>query len=362
MAKITVCVPVYNGAEFVRETLESIAAQTHADISVLISIDQSSDESEAVCRRFCGDDRFRVIVHGERQGWVKNCNGLISLVETELFALIPHDDLLHPSYFARLLDALEANPNAVTAYCDIQAFGTRQGRVVQPGIRGERFRRILDFFINQRASVAFRGLVRRRGPDDRPYLLEDLPKDYAADMVWLLQLAIGGEIIRVSETLYRKRMHEANTHDAWAKWSDAEKIETWVDQCATCSKLALAALSDEKERSILLVAAVLRLFGAVPSRPVFSSSTRILDRAMLATRFGALMGEQAWPVHANALIDEAKAAPLRAGLKALDSELDLRDGKAEEALAAADEAIRLDPLSEHAELQRGYALNALEPA
>ena len=74
MARITACVPVYNASAFVRETLESIATQTFSDIQVLISIDQSTDNSEEICRSFCSDKRFRVITHGERQGWVKNCS------------------------------------------------------------------------------------------------------------------------------------------------------------------------------------------------------------------------------------------------------------------------------------------------
>ncbi len=362
MAEITVCVPVYNAAAFVEKTLQCIAAQSLGDIRVLLSIDQSSDDSEAICRAFCKDERFQVIAHRERQGWVKNCNALIAAVDTEFFAIIPHDDLLHSTYLEVLRQALDDNQDAVTAYSDIEIFGARKGKVRQPGMRGDRFHRMLDFFLNQRASVAFRGLVRRRSADDRPYLLENLPRDYAADTVWLLQLAIGGELIRVPRALYRKRMHEANTHETWTTWTGEEKISIWADQCATCAKMALDQTTDPEERQLLLLAAMLRLLGAVPSRPIFTLSPRTLDRALLSARFGSLIGEQDWPVDGKALLRGERAAPISAAIKALTGENALREGKPEEAIVALKEAVGLDPLSEQAAMQLEKAQRSFKAA
>ncbi len=360
MARITVCVPVYNAADFVGETLESIASQSERDLHVLISIDESRDGSEDICREFCSDSRFEVVRHPERQGWVKNCNFLISQVESELFALIPHDDLLQPSYFEVLLDALQENEDAVCAYSDIAIFGARDGKVRQPSIRGDRFRRILDFFLNQRASVAFRGLVRRQDADDRPYLLEDIPKDYAADMIWLLQLALRGELIRVPKRLYRKRMHDGNTHQTWTTWPREEQAFAWIHQCATCTKLALAEEDDPDRRSLILFAAVLRLFGSSPSGAVVTMPDRALERAALAARFGAMIGPVDWPLNSQALVNSALGAPLRAAARANAGEAALREGDAKAAVAALEEALQLDPLSEQAAIQLGNAKEALK--
>ena len=62
---VTVCVPVFNAAVFLAETLDSIAAQSFADIKVLISLDRSDDDSESVCRHYLGDRRFELIVQRE---------------------------------------------------------------------------------------------------------------------------------------------------------------------------------------------------------------------------------------------------------------------------------------------------------
>ena len=52
---VTVCVPVFNAALFLAETLDSIAAQSFADIKVLISLDRGDDDSESICRRYLHD-------------------------------------------------------------------------------------------------------------------------------------------------------------------------------------------------------------------------------------------------------------------------------------------------------------------
>ena len=85
MTTVTVCVPAYNAAGWIADTLDSIAGQTFADFRVVISLDRSEDESESVCRRYLADPRFELVVQPNRLGWVGNVNALIARVETPFF-------------------------------------------------------------------------------------------------------------------------------------------------------------------------------------------------------------------------------------------------------------------------------------
>src|SRR5688572_9092751 len=98
---ITVCVPVWNGASFVAETLECVRRQTQTDLRVLISDDHSDDDSAAVCQTFESDSRFEVVVQPERLGWVGNVNWLLKRVDTPFGCILPHDDLITPDYLER---------------------------------------------------------------------------------------------------------------------------------------------------------------------------------------------------------------------------------------------------------------------
>ena len=49
-------VPTYNGAAFIKESLDSLAAQSYSNLSILISNDASSDETGAICDRYATED------------------------------------------------------------------------------------------------------------------------------------------------------------------------------------------------------------------------------------------------------------------------------------------------------------------
>ncbi len=266
MSAITVCVPAFNAAVFLAETLDSIAAQSFADIHVLISLDRSDDDSESVCRRYLHDRRFELIVQRERLGWVGNVNALIERVDTPYFCITPHDDLLARQYLAELYLVAASDPAVACAYSDLEGFGTYRKRIEQPEIRGTLIERVTDFLLNHFAVVPFRGIVRRRNSDDRPYVPTGLRRDFAADTVWLLGIALRGELRRVPSTLYFKRYHEASVHAAWASWPREELIVLWAEQAAACARIALEHVSDSSDREIVLAAALMRVAGEGNSR------------------------------------------------------------------------------------------------
>ena len=75
--QVTICIPVYNGAQFVAQVLELVARQTYRNVKVLISDDASTDGSAELCRGFAREHGFELIVQPERRGWVENCNWLL---------------------------------------------------------------------------------------------------------------------------------------------------------------------------------------------------------------------------------------------------------------------------------------------
>ena len=53
--RVTALVPTYNGAEFIRRTLDSLAAQTWTNLEILIGDDCSTDDTLEIVRRFAND-------------------------------------------------------------------------------------------------------------------------------------------------------------------------------------------------------------------------------------------------------------------------------------------------------------------
>jgi glycosyltransferase involved in cell wall biosynthesis len=104
---ISVCVPTYNGAEFLAQTVASIAAQTFEDYEVLIVDDLSSDATVAVAEAYAADDdRVRVIRNTERAGSsARNANQCLRHARGEWIKFLFQDDLMAPTCLAQMIDA-----------------------------------------------------------------------------------------------------------------------------------------------------------------------------------------------------------------------------------------------------------------
>lgn len=106
--KISVIIPVYNGARYLAETLDSVFAQTLAPHEVIIVDDGSTDESPAILRSF--GDRLRVF-RQTNQGVAAARNAGLVQVTGDAIAFIDQDDLWPQDRNRIMAEALAANPN-----------------------------------------------------------------------------------------------------------------------------------------------------------------------------------------------------------------------------------------------------------
>lgn len=104
---ISVVVPVYNTAPYLRQCLTSIASQTYRDLEVICMDDGSTDGSGAICDAFAqADDRF-VVRHQANMGESAARNAGMTLVHGEYLAFVDCDDWLAPEMYEKLLQRME---------------------------------------------------------------------------------------------------------------------------------------------------------------------------------------------------------------------------------------------------------------
>jgi glycosyltransferase involved in cell wall biosynthesis len=93
---VSVVIPVFNGANVIGETLESVRNQIFQNFEVIIMDDSSTDDSAAVIRRFCEtDSRFRLVTQ-PNTGPAAALNALILQARGEWIALLDQDDVWFP--------------------------------------------------------------------------------------------------------------------------------------------------------------------------------------------------------------------------------------------------------------------------
>lgn len=102
--KVSVCVPTYNGANFLEDCLRSIQSQSYRNLEILVVDDRSSDETNDIVSRFAADDdRFRVLQNEVRLGLVGNWNRCLEKATGDWIKFVFQDDLIEPACVATLV-------------------------------------------------------------------------------------------------------------------------------------------------------------------------------------------------------------------------------------------------------------------
>jgi hypothetical protein len=106
--RISVVLPVYNGAADIQKAVDSVLAQTFGDYELIIINDGSKDNSAQLLDAL-QDPRIRLF-HQDNMGLAGTLNRGIGLARGQYIARQDQDDLSHPERFARQLAFMEANP------------------------------------------------------------------------------------------------------------------------------------------------------------------------------------------------------------------------------------------------------------
>lgn len=208
--RVSVLMPVYNAAEMLEETLESIAAQSFADFEVVAVDDGSEDGSGDILREWGEKDRrFKVLLE-EHRGIVEAPNKGLEVCEGEFVARMDADDRMHPERLAKQVAMLEGDGGLSVASCLVETFPREEvgeGMIIYEQwlnglVEGGDIER--EFFIespiaNPSAMMRREELVGLGGYWDRGW-----PEDYD---LWLRYRAAGKRFAKVPEVLHYWREH-----------------------------------------------------------------------------------------------------------------------------------------------------------
>ena len=108
MPKVSIIVPVYNVANYLPRTIESIRTQTEPDIEIILVDDGSTDHSGQLCDQYAAvDSRIRAI-HKENGGLSSARNTGLNIASGEFVWFIDGDDYVAPNAVQDLLKTLDA--------------------------------------------------------------------------------------------------------------------------------------------------------------------------------------------------------------------------------------------------------------
>ncbi len=116
--KVSVIVPNYNHAPYLRQRLDSIVNQTFRDFEVIVLDDASTDNSREVIETYAGDPSFRFLFNETRNGsafkqWQKG----LERARGEYIWFAESDDCASPHFLGKLLPILENDKSLGLVYC-----------------------------------------------------------------------------------------------------------------------------------------------------------------------------------------------------------------------------------------------------
>jgi len=239
MTKFSVLLCTYNGASYLREQLDSIAAQTVLPRELIACDDVSTDDTVSILNEFATRAPFpvRIVRNPVNLRSTANFAQGISLCTGEVIVLSDQDDRWHANKLARFEQVWQDDPGTDVIFTDadmIDASGKPLGKRLwdsvgfSPGFRhwvqaGRTLDVLLKRYIMTGATMAFRATLRDS--------LMPIPHSWVHD-AWIAMIvaATGGQIVMLPEALIDYRSHAsqqigARQRNYWQQYLFARSIK-----------------------------------------------------------------------------------------------------------------------------------------
>ncbi len=130
---VSVVTPVYNGAKYLRQCIESVLAQTYTNWDYVIVNNRSTDETLAIAEEYAArDSRIRIHDNGEHVGVDANHNVAFRLIspDSRYSKLVAADDWIFPECLEKMVQLAEEHPSVAI----VQAYRLRGTEIAGDGV------------------------------------------------------------------------------------------------------------------------------------------------------------------------------------------------------------------------------------
>jgi glycosyltransferase involved in cell wall biosynthesis len=209
---VSICIPAYNAAATLKETVDSVLAQTFHDFEILLQDNASTDATWTIMQSMAIEDaRIKPIRNETNLGMLGNWNKVFERATRKYVLLLSADDCLLPKFLETTIAELESNDTLVNVSVDHWLFwsgGHRKRKIHLAEGRYENHAALVllknPFSIN--FTLFNRELLNsivKPGPPFRHFM--------TCDYDLHIRVALSGRPIRyLDQKLARYRLHDAN--------------------------------------------------------------------------------------------------------------------------------------------------------
>jgi len=205
---VSVGLPVFNGASFLRQAIDSMLAQSHTNLELIISDNASTDASAAIAEEYAArDPRVRYFRQPRNIGAARNYNLVAACARGKYLKWASANDYCDTAMLAACIEVLESDPHVVLCYGMTRLVDESTG-AVRPfdgdfSIMEERpSARLSRILIEMRLNNAFNGLIRTEVLR-KTGLVPTYP---GGDLVLMAELAMAGMFVLLPHPFLYRRM------------------------------------------------------------------------------------------------------------------------------------------------------------
>ena len=211
MPKVSIAIPVHNGEPFLRQSLDSLLAQTYSDFELVISDNASTDGTRSICESYAsGDSRVRYFRFEDNIGGPRNFCRVAGLCHGQYLKWSASDDYWATNMLEKCVPILDQDPETVLCYPRTRLVDA-EGKFLQDyedqlhlqdPRPSNRFIRVLE--VGGLTNAPY-GVIRVSALRRTQMMTTELGADYH----FLAELALYGKFHVVPEVLYFRRFHPA---------------------------------------------------------------------------------------------------------------------------------------------------------
>lgn len=218
LPKVTICVPVRNGARTIQRTLDSLLKQDYPNYEIIVSDNCSDDDTAHIVSQYASNGVkyfFNPIL--EKWGAESNWNHILTLAEGPFIALYHADDIYTPTMVRRQVGFLLKYPEASAVYAMTQTIDEYDGPVKMGSIKlpqelkGKEifhYDEFLNYTLKYSTFVIVPTMMSKREIIDRVGVFNWEKYATASDIDLYLRMAKHGPIGVIDEPLHKYRISD----------------------------------------------------------------------------------------------------------------------------------------------------------
>ena len=207
MPLISVVLPVYNVAPYIKEAIDSILNQTIQDFEVIVIDDYSTDNTLSIVEAI-NDSRIRIIKKSKNKGLIDSLNIGFKEAKGDYIARMDGDDINALNRFEKQLSVLQNNPEIKACGCWLQQFGKIDRVLKHREFHEEIVARLLLHCSMSMGSV----MLDRKAVSELKF---DKNKLHVEDYDFWARAAWSFKFYNLQEVLYFYRIHDEQITDIY---------------------------------------------------------------------------------------------------------------------------------------------------